>query len=177
METVKGYPFGKGNPRHVFTLRIIGIATVAHSQGVINGKMQSIDISAHLNSRSKRVLYGIRMGLTIIGEQTSIILDIQIRKGAVDMGAHFLPCFGRPKHPNDWNSGFLIQLRLVYIVAKLRVIFRRDSLIMVYAVQPHAKDVHGGLYMIVPMRFESPWGIPRRSSMSSVRGNSITYKK
>ena len=47
VESIEGYPFGKGDPRHVFALRIVGIPTVAHSQGVINGKMQPVDIGTH----------------------------------------------------------------------------------------------------------------------------------
>lgn len=48
--------------------------------------------------------------LTVIGIQTAMILDEEIRECAMDVGANLLAGLGRPKDPDDRDLGFLSQL-------------------------------------------------------------------
>ncbi len=78
------------------------------------------------------------------------------------MSTYFLAGFRRSKDPDDRYPGLFTQLGCANVVAKLGVIFRRDGLIMVYAVQPYAEDVHDDLYVEAPERFADTWRIPKR---------------
>lgn len=51
------------------------------------------------------------------------------------------------------------------IIAKLRVINRRNSLVMIYAVQSHAEDVHGVLHMATPTHIENALKPKRRAGL------------
>lgn len=83
-------------------------------------------------------------GFTIFGRQATVILYIEIRESSMDVGTYFLASFRRSKDPDDRKLWFLMDLGEADIVPKLRVIFGRGGLIMVYAIQSHAEDVHYG---------------------------------
>ncbi len=69
----------------------------------------------------------------------------------MNMGAYLLTCFRRPEDSHDRNLGLFAQIENRCIIAKLGVIFGQGGLIVVYAVQPHSKDVHAGLFIMLAL--------------------------
>lgn len=69
----------------------------------------------------------------------------------MNMGAYLLACFRRPEDSHDRNLGLFTQIENRCIIAKLGVIFGRGGLVVVYAVQPHSKDVHAGLFIVLAL--------------------------
>lgn len=66
----------------------------------------------------------------------------------MNMGADFLASLRRSEHPDNRDPGLFTQLRWPHIISKRGVIFGWDGLVVVNAVQPHAENVHDGLYMV-----------------------------
>lgn len=60
------------------------------------------------------------------------------------MGTHFLARLGRSKDTDDRESRLLRYLRSADIAAKYGIVLGWCCLIVVDAVQPHAKDFHDG---------------------------------
>lgn len=73
-------------------------------------------------------------GLTLIWLQAAVVLNVQIRKCPMDVSAYFLAGLSRSKNSNHRDLGRLLDLRRTNVVAQLRVITRRGSLIVVDAI-------------------------------------------
>jgi hypothetical protein len=58
------------------------------------------------------------------------------------MSADFLARLCSTKDSNDWNLGLLVDLGKLNIAAKERIELRRGGLVVVYAVQSDAKEIH-----------------------------------
>jgi hypothetical protein len=61
----------------------------------------------------------------------------------MDMRAYLLTSLSRPKNSDHRNFWLLKYLRWLDIVSKEGIEFRRDGLVVVYAVEPDAEKVHG----------------------------------
>jgi hypothetical protein len=61
----------------------------------------------------------------------------------MNMRANFLSSFRRSEDSDDWNFGFFINLRRFDVVSKEGIELGGSRLVVIYAVQPDAENVHG----------------------------------
>ncbi len=86
---------------------------------------------------------------TIFRSQAARILDEEVRKGAVNMGTHFLARLGGAEDPDDGDAkrlgspAHVKQVRWPISAERLWVVLGRKGLVRVDAVEPDSEDVHG----------------------------------
>jgi len=81
-------------------------------------------------------------GVTCSFVERSVILDKQVGKCTMNVGADFLAGLGRAKNTNDRHLRFFPELGRAEIIAKLRIVFRGVGLVLIDAVQSNPEYIH-----------------------------------
>ena len=81
---------------------------------------------------------------TIFIAQAPRVLDKEVRKGAMNVGADLLTRLGRSKYADDGNLGLSRKLRGSDIFTKPGVVLGRCGLVVIDTVEPNLEDVHSG---------------------------------
>lgn len=145
MVAIEGGSFNQGDVCHESSLPVVGISAKTDSQGMIYGEMQCPDSRAYYNFKlagyPRCSLTGVHVH-TRIGRQGPIVFDVEIWKCSMNMYTDPLTCFGGSKDSDDRHPRPVIFLKDAIPNRQWRIQLRRDRLIMVDAVEAHAKGLH-----------------------------------